>query len=102
MDKIRLIFDPDTKVLIDTDIAKGIKNDDGTFSYEDIPDTYVMIEYQEFHNPILVDGRIIEGKTEDEFLEEDLMASILPSKEESDKAEFEIKVLTLLSEMELF
>lgn len=52
-----------------------------------------------FVKPKLVNGQIVEGKTEDEFLEDEYLQSLIPSKEESDKAEFEIKVLTLLEEM---
>lgn len=54
-----------------------------------------------FIKPRLVDGQIVEGKTEDEFFEEELISSLKPSQSELDAAEFEIKILTLLFEMEV-
>lgn len=54
-----------------------------------------------FHRPRLIDGELVEGKTEDAFFEEQSISSLLPNAEELEKAEFEIKILTLLSEMEV-
>lgn len=55
-----------------------------------------------FHKFALVDGKLVEGKTEDEFFMDELISSLLPDAQELEKAEFEIKILTLLSEMEMF
>lgn len=101
--KERLIFDPDTKLLIDADVVDVIENGDGTFSYDEVPNTYVVLKpLGRLFRPMLVDGKVVEGKTEDEFLEEEYLASLVPSQEEAQKAEFEIKVLTLLEEMGMF
>lgn len=54
-----------------------------------------------FYKPKLVDGEIVEGKTEEEFLEELLMSALIPSQKELEEADFEIKIITLLTELEV-
>lgn len=55
-----------------------------------------------FHRPILLDGEIVEGKTAEEMEEDAFQASLIPSIEEQETAEFELKIITLLIELGLF
>ena len=52
-----------------------------------------------FYKPKLVNGILVEGKTEEEFLQESLITALIPSQDKLDEADFEIKVITLLSEL---
>ena len=54
-----------------------------------------------FHLPKLVNGEVVEGKTIEEMEESKLLDSLMPSKEDIESSEFEIRALTLLMELGL-
>lgn len=47
------------------------------------------------------DGTWIEGKTDEEFLEEEFLASLQPSQNEVEKAERQLETIELLIELEV-
>lgn len=97
MIKERLIFDPETKLLIDVDTVDVTENEDGTFSYEEVPNTYVVIEsLGPIFRPMLVDGEVVEGKEQWEFEEEAMNDNLNPSHEDLKEAEFEIMLIDKL------
>lgn len=72
-------------------------------SHETLGNEYLadLDEVISFNKPKLVNSQVVEGKTENEFLEEQLIRSLLPSRKELEEADFEIKIITLLTELEV-
>ncbi|GLC89326.1 hypothetical protein LYSBPC_24530 [Lysinibacillus piscis] len=54
-----------------------------------------------FYKPRWVNGEWIEGKSEEEFLEDDFLSSLQPTQNEVTKAERELEIINLLIELEV-
>lgn len=54
-----------------------------------------------FYKPYWTGEEWIEGKTEGEFLEDEFLASLQPSKDEVEKAERQLETIELLIELEV-
>ena len=62
---------------------------------------YVSIQPKGFYKPKWDGEKWVEGKTEEEFLEEEFFNALNPTSEEITKAERELEVIELLLEMGL-
>lgn len=63
-------------------------------------DNSVQIAYFNsiYAKPIYLDGKWVEGKTEEELLDDAFLNSLTPSKDEEENAKFEIKLIEKLTE----
>ncbi|WP_042470681.1 hypothetical protein [Bacillus ndiopicus] len=54
-----------------------------------------------FYKPRWVNGEWIEGKTDEDFIEDEFLASLQPSQYELEKAERQLETIELLIELEV-
>lgn len=101
MKKLHKINDDGLLIFGEDLIINKSFDEEGNVFY-DIPDGYTDLEYDGLlHIPKLVDGKWVESKSSEEIEDEKNLNNLIPSKQQLVESDLEIKILTLLIEMEV-